>query len=71
MATDNLTALDALTRARINIRAARVDALTAAVTLTDARKTRADELAEKLADCLAFVKRLCVVVEGDYRAEQG
>lgn len=67
--TNDLTAaLDALERARINIRAARVDAISASTKLAGARQTRADELEELLSDALAFVERLCFVTLGDLRA---
>ena len=42
----------------------------AAVHLSGARRTRADQLAEMVADALAFVTRLSMVVEGDLRADQ-
>jgi hypothetical protein len=36
--------------------------------LYGARADRADDLAERIADAIAYVERLCVVVEGDLRA---
>jgi hypothetical protein len=66
-ATNDLSAaLDALERCRINIRAARVDAISASVKLAGARQIRADELEELLADALAFVQRLGFCVLGGY-----
>jgi hypothetical protein len=63
------TALAALERCRINLRAARVDALYAVPALPGARAARAAELAENLADALAHAERLCFIVEADARYE--
>ena len=63
-------ALSALQECRSNIVEARSDATAAAELLADARKARAAELAELLADALAFVERLSFIVEGDQRADE-
>jgi hypothetical protein len=62
-------ALAALERCRINLRAARVDALDAVLGLPGARAARAAELAENLADALAHAERLCFIVKADARYE--
>lgn len=67
---DDALALDALERCRMNLRAAHIDAVTAAARLIGARHLRADELAEKLADALAHVERLSFIVLGDLRADR-
>jgi hypothetical protein len=52
----------------MGILTARVDALTAAASLAGARRTRANELADRLAECLAQVDRLSMFVAGDAAA---
>ena len=52
-----------------DLTAAHNDAAAAAAALSGARHGRAVELAELIADAIAFVRRLAVVVEGDLRAE--
>jgi hypothetical protein len=54
-----------------DLTAAHNDAVAAAATgfLSSARHSRAVELADKLADAIAFAERLAFVVEGDLRAE--
>jgi hypothetical protein len=54
-----------------DLKLARVATLVAADNLAGARKARADELADKLADAIAFAERLAFCVEGDLRADQG
>ena len=63
-------ALTALTACRTNLRAARVDALTAATSLAAGRADRAAELAAKVTEALAYTERLVFIVTGDLRAEQ-
>jgi hypothetical protein len=69
-ATDNTAALAALHRCQTNLVAARADALHAAADLRGARAARAFELAELIADAVAFSSRLVFVVCGDFRAAQ-
>lgn len=54
----------------LDLTAAHKRVLDAASGLTGARRSRADELTELLADALAFTRRLAMVVEGDLRAEE-
>ena len=63
--------LAALRFCRSDLAAARVDATVAAARLYGARAARADELAEKLADAIAFCERLAFIVEGDLSAPRG
>ena len=67
---DQRAAVAALRGCLAQLRAAHVDALTAADHLTGARAARAGELADKAADALAHCERLIVCVTGDLRAEQ-
>jgi hypothetical protein len=62
-------ALTRLERTRQHLRAARVDAQDVPAYLAGARASRADELAEKLADALAHAERLCFICEADARYE--
>ena len=62
--------LAALRFCRSDLAAARVDATVAAARLYGVRAARADQLAENLADAIAFCERLMFVTEGDLRAEQ-
>ena len=67
---DHQMALAALRGCQAQLRAAYLDAHSAAPHLTGARVTRAAELADKAADALAHCERLIVCVTGDLRAEQ-
>jgi hypothetical protein len=70
MTTDDLTAAHhELTTSLADLRSAHRAAAAAALRLTGSRHSRAAELAEDLADAIAFCDRLCVVVEGDLRSE--
>jgi hypothetical protein len=53
-----------------DLTAAHQDALDAAAELSGARHSRAVELAELVADAIAFTRRLSMCVEGDLRAEE-
>lgn len=55
---------------RTALTTARESALSAQAGLAGVRKARAAELAEKIADAIAFVDRLCFVIQCDLRAEQ-
>ena len=61
-------ALDELRACHIDLQAAREAALTAATGLAGARATRAEQLANLLADALAFAQRLAFVVEAESAA---
>jgi hypothetical protein len=65
------TAYKSLQDARRAIRAARTDALTAAMRLDGARALDSRELADKLADALAHVERLGFIVRGDLAELEG
>jgi len=67
---DQAVALANLQGCEIDLTAAHKRAVDAASGLSGARRGRADELAELLADALAFTRRLAMVVEGDLRAEE-
>ena len=67
---DEAVALANLQGCAIDLTAAHKRAVDAASGLSGARRGRADELAELLADALAFTRRLAMVVEGDLRAEE-
>jgi len=67
---DQAVALANLQGCAIDLTAAHKRAVDAASGLSGARRGRADELAELLADALAFTRRLAMVVEGDLRAEE-
>lgn len=62
--------LTALTECRTALNTARQAVLSSEASLTGARRTRATELAEMIADAIAFADRLRFVVVGDLRAEQ-
>jgi hypothetical protein len=62
-------ALAALHDCRRSLLAARVGAILAADGLDGARLARAQELAEMVADCIAFSERLAFIVTGDIRAD--
>jgi hypothetical protein len=62
-------ALAHLNAAWADLTAAHRHAVEAATGLSDARLSRAVELAELIADGLAFTRRLSFVVTGDMRAE--
>lgn len=67
----NQSALDSLRECRRHLTSARESALSAETNLTaGARRARAHELAEKIADCSAYADRLAFVVTGDLHAEQ-
>jgi hypothetical protein len=51
-------ALDALARARANLRAARIDAITATAHLSGARALRADELTDKATAALKVCEKI-------------
>ena len=59
-----------LRECRTALTAARESALFAQSGLAGVRKARAAELAEKIADAIAFVDRLCFVIQCDLRAGQ-
>jgi hypothetical protein len=59
-----------LRECRAALSTARESALSAQTDLAGVRKARAAELAEKIADAIAFVDRLCFVVQSDLRAGQ-
>ncbi len=63
-------ALAALRGCQAQLRAAYLDADTAAPHLTGARAARAGELADKLADAIAHTERLIFIVTGDLRADE-
>ncbi len=63
-------ALAALTACRVNLRAARIDAMSAADKLTGARASRAAELATRLDDALTHCQRLMTVVTADARYQR-
>jgi hypothetical protein len=65
MSTTYATALAQLDNARTHVLSARVNTLAAAAHLSAARRTRAVELAERLADCLARADRLALFLRGD------
>jgi hypothetical protein len=67
---DQAVALANLQGCELDLTAAHKRVLDAASGLTGARRSRADELTELLADALAFTRRLAMVVEGDLRAEE-
>ena len=67
---DTELALAALHRCTQNLRAGRIDAASAAVRLHGVRAAKANELAEMLADALAFCERLTFITEADVRYEQ-
>jgi hypothetical protein len=46
-----------------------IRAMEAAVELTDARRARAEQLAELIAAAITYCERLLTVVEGDMRAD--
>jgi hypothetical protein len=62
-------ALPSLQDCRRSLVAARLEAVVAANSLDGARLARAQELAQMVADCIAWCERLAVVVLGDARAE--
>jgi hypothetical protein len=64
-------ALAALRACRYQIAEARAEVNRAIGGLHGARRTRAVQLADKLADCQLFVERLAFFVEGDLRADDG
>lgn len=68
---DTIAALDALRSCSMDLREVRLDAQTAAATLIGARSERAKELADKIADAIAWCDRLAFIVEGDLRASAG
>ena len=67
---DEAVALANLQGCEIDLTAAHKRAVDAASGLSGARRGRADELAELLADALAFTQQLAMVIEGDLRAEE-
>ncbi|OBH41683.1 hypothetical protein A5684_11635 [Mycobacterium intracellulare] len=62
--------LSVLRECRTALTTARESALAAQAGLAGVRKARAAELAEKIADAIAFADRLCFVVQCDLRAGQ-
>ncbi|HME14145.1 MAG TPA: hypothetical protein VKG83_01680 [Mycobacterium sp.] len=68
--SDDLLALAALRGTQAQLRAAYADANTAASHLAGARATRAAEMAEKLADCIAFSERLLFICVADHRYQE-
>lgn len=62
--------ISVLRECRTALATARESALSAQTGLAGVRKARAGELAEKIADAIAFADRLCFVVQCDLRAEQ-
>lgn len=63
-------ALSTLRGSQAQLRTAHLFALTVPPHLTGARKTRAVELCDKIADALAHCERMLFVVTGDLHAEQ-
>jgi hypothetical protein len=61
--------LGSLNACEIDLTAAHQHATDAAAGLSDARHSRAVELAELIADAIAFCRRLSICVQGDQRAE--
>jgi hypothetical protein len=66
---DQALALANLTCVSLDLTAAHSHAVAAATGLSGARHSRAIELAELVADAIAFTRRLSVIVEGDLRAD--
>ncbi|TAM72952.1 MAG: hypothetical protein EPN51_01145 [Mycobacterium sp.] len=62
--------ISVLRECRTALTTARESALSAQTDLAGVRTARAAELAEKIADAMAFVDRLCFVVQCDQRAGQ-
>jgi hypothetical protein len=68
-AADANAAMAALSGCRAQLRAAYADLQTAAPHLAGGRRTRAAELSERIADCIAFAERLAFVVSADRQYE--
>ncbi len=68
--TDLADAIEGLKAVRIALLSARLDTLTMSRRLSGARLSRAEELGEKVADCIAHCERLAFCVVGDLHAEQ-
>jgi hypothetical protein len=70
--TDQSAALPliALRACQDGLRSAALSATLAAAHLAGARKTRAIELSELVADAIMFCERLSTIALGDYRADQ-
>jgi hypothetical protein len=66
---DHRIALSALRGCQAQLRAAYLDAHTAAPHLAGVRAARAGELADKAADALAHCERLIFIVTGDLHAD--
>lgn len=68
-AADTNAAMAALSGCRAQLRAAHRDVHTAAPHLAGGRRARAAELADKIADCIAFAERLAFVVAADRQSD--
>jgi hypothetical protein len=68
-AADANAAMSALRGCRAQLQAARLDVQTAAPHLAGGRRTRAAELADRIADCIAFAERLVFVVAADRQSD--
>ncbi|OBC00215.1 hypothetical protein A5782_21655 [Mycobacterium sp. 852002-40037_SCH5390672] len=67
----NPSAFDSLRECRRHLTSARESALSAESNLdAGARRARAHELGEKLADCIAYTERLAFIVEGDLHSTE-
>ncbi|HEY4042152.1 MAG TPA: hypothetical protein VGM32_09970 [Rhodopila sp.] len=66
---DATAAMAALRGCQAQLQAAYLDVQTAAPHLAGARRTRAGELADRIAGCIAFAERLVFVVAADRQSD--